>query len=694
MKIFRSTGLLLAFVLCLCAFCLVTVQADTAAPIGPHADAMSKYVDADAFADYICDELDKFNTQIDLTQYNIPYSQENNATLFSFLDENTEEYFCVKNFSLSRTGNIYYAIMVQYNCSAEEYANQKAQVDAVANEMLTGLKGNTTLSDAEKALVLHDRLAVHVEYDFTYQRRDIYQALVSRISVCEGYTKAYNYLLGKLGISGYTCTSDYHGHMWNIVRIDGKDYHVDVTWDDATPDIVGRVNHVNFLRSSAGIAEEGHGIPYRDGHTDIGNVDFNTAPSSTKYDNYYWQKSHAEFQLINGKLYYIDSEAQTLNTVNGTKQQVLCKVEDSWAAGATSHWRGNYARLSNDGTNLLYSLSDSVYRFDLQTKTSTKIYTPQKALDYSSIYGMTLEGNKLICQLRLTPNEDPTSRTVSTDYASPVHIVTQPTSKSVVAGKTAAFTVKASGSGLKYQWQYRTSAKGSWKNASATGNKTATIKIPGTPERNGYQYRCLIKDSQGNSVYSKAVTLSVTAPKITAQPANKYLPVGKTAVFSVSVNGTGLKYQWQYRTSAKGSWKATSATGNKTATLKVPVTAARNSYQYRCKITDKYGNTVYSNAATLKVVTLKITTQPASVTLAKGKTATFKVVAKGTNLKYQWQYRTSTKGNWKKTSATGSKTATLKIPVTVARNGYQYRCVITDPYGNVINSKAATLNVK
>ena len=41
-----------------------------------------------------------------------------------------------------------------------------------------------------------------------------------------------------------------------------------------------------------------------------------------------------------------------------------------------------------------------------------------------------------------------------------------------------------------------------------------------------------------------------------------------------------------------------------------------------------------------------------------------------------------------------NKTATLKVPVTAARNGYQYRCVITDKYGNVINSNAATLTVK
>jgi len=273
-------------------------------------------------------------------------------------------------------------------------------------------------------------------------------------------------------------------------------------------------------------------------------------------------------------------------------------------------------------------------------------------------------------------------------------INTQPANRYLSAGKTAKFTVKATGTGLKYQWQYRTSFTGSWKNASATGSKTATVSVPATATRNGYQYRCKITDQEGRSIYSNAATLKIVTLKVTTQPSDKYLPAGKTARFTVKVTGTGLKYQWQYRTAAKGSWKNASATGSKTATVSVPATATRNGYQYRCKITDKYGNVIYSNAATLKIVTLKITTQPSSITLAKGKTATFKVVARGTELKYQWQYRTSAKGSWKKASATGNKTATLKVPVTAAKNGYQYRCVITDKYNNVITSKAAILKVK
>lgn len=55
--------------------------------------------------------------------------------------------------------------------------------------------------------------------------------------VCEGYSKAFQYLCDLSGIECYTVTGDMDGggHMWNIVVLDGKSYLVDVTnCDDGT----------------------------------------------------------------------------------------------------------------------------------------------------------------------------------------------------------------------------------------------------------------------------------------------------------------------------------------------------------------------------------------------------------------------------------------------------------------------------
>ncbi|MBR6627730.1 MAG: hypothetical protein IKL04_07125, partial [Lachnospiraceae bacterium] len=258
------------------------------------------------------------------------------------------------------------------------------------------------------------------------------------------------------------------------------------------------------------------------------------------------------------------------------------------------------------------------------------------------------------------------------------------------------FKVTATGSKLSYQWQFRTSASGTWKNSGMTGATTGSITVQGTTARNGYQYRCVVIDGSGNKVTSNGATLTVV-PKlaITGQPASQSVAKGANAVFKVTATGGGLKYQWQFRTSASGTWKNSGMTGSKSNSITVQGTAARNGYQYRCVITDGSGNKVTSNGATLTVApALTITSQPVSQSVTKGASAVFKVEASGSNLSYQWQVKTSSASGWANSGMTGSKSNSITVQGTAARNGYQYRCVITDGSGNKVTSNGATLTVK
>lgn len=55
-------------------------------------------------------------------------------------------------------------------------------------------------------------------------------ALVNGLAVCDGYTGAYNLLLKLEGIS---CTALFNdSHIWTVATLDGKEYHIDVTWGD------------------------------------------------------------------------------------------------------------------------------------------------------------------------------------------------------------------------------------------------------------------------------------------------------------------------------------------------------------------------------------------------------------------------------------------------------------------------------
>lgn len=85
---------------------------------------------------------------------------------------------------------------------------------------------------------------------------------------------------------------------------------------------------------------------------------------------------------------------------------------------------------------------------------------------------------------------------------------TKDTKKTVAVGKTATFTVKATGASI-YRWEYRTSETGTWKKVSLSSAKTASLKVTVKDTHNGYQYRCLVSNLVGKSVYSPIYTLKV-----------------------------------------------------------------------------------------------------------------------------------------------------------------------------------------
>ncbi len=91
--------------------------------------------------------------------------------------------------------------------------------------------------------------------------------------------------------------------------------------------------------------------------------------------------------------------------------------------------------------------------------------------------------------------------------------------------------------------------------------------------------------------------MSSTAP----QPANITAAAGSTVKFTVKASGSDPTYQWQFSTDGGSTWKASPATGNKTATLSVPATASRSGYKYRCVV--KSGTA----KVTTKVATLTVT---------------------------------------------------------------------------------------
>ena len=170
-------------------------------------------------------------------------------------------------------------------------------------------------------------------------------------------------------------------------------------------------------------------------------------------------------------------------------------------------------------------------------------------------------------------------------------ITTQPASQTVIAGKTASFTVAATGTApLTYQW--------SKNGAAITGAISSTYTTPAeTTTDNNAKFIVAVSNSAGNAMSNAAVltvTSAAVAPAITTQPASKTVIAGNTATFTVAASGTApLSYQW--------SKNGTAITGATSSAFTTPAeTTADNNAQFTVAVTNTAGS-AKSNAAILTV---------------------------------------------------------------------------------------------
>ena len=269
-------------------------------------------------------------------------------------------------------------------------------------------------------------------------------------------------------------------------------------------------------------------------------------------------------------------------------------------------------------------------------------------------------------------------------------ITSQPKDVLIAIDGTVKLTVAASGSELKYQWQYRNSSSDTWKNSTMACAKTNTFSFKAAESHSGHQYRCAVT-SYGSTVFTRTATVTVR-PLITKQPAaSTTVPIDGTVKLTVAAKGTNLKYQWQYRNSSTDTWKNSTMACAKTATFSFTAAESHSGHQYRCVVSNSKG-TVYTNAATVTVRPL-ITKQPQSVTVTKGTVVKLTVAAKGTNLKYQWQYRNSSTDTWKNSTMACAKTNTFTFTAAASHSGHQYRCAVSNGKGTTY-TLTATLTVK
>ena len=382
---------------------------------------LSVYFNTDEFVDYMVEQLKVVDGTsstiaiIDISKFNIPKNDSVKEALQELIWYNSPELFRIADMGLAHNGAYYTKLHFYSHYTKEEYAGMHSQMINEAEKLLIGVKDNPNLTDVEKTLILHDRLALHCEYDNDTFESDYenmpqssynaYGVLVLRDAVCMGYALAYDYLLEQVGIQSDHCSSDELNHAWNIVYINNTPYHVDVTWDDPVWDVSGRVRHENFLRSTNGFIETGH---IKDGKSTI---DYNNTPTDTTYDNYFWQSYETAFQLLNNEIYCFnstDKNIELLKSEDGSEIEVIKNLPYKWRQGEYATFIKSFSKLLCDGKFLYYNTPDTVMKFDPVTQNEEEIFKPDLTNynDYFWIYGLNIKNDKIICEIYSSPNFD------------------------------------------------------------------------------------------------------------------------------------------------------------------------------------------------------------------------------------------------------------------------------------------------
>ncbi len=183
--------------------------------------------------------IDNHETTVDVSEFNMT-SKEVMDAYINFLSNSPENFFVANtvNCSSSKKTNTAKAVAITYTADKATADSQSTEINAVMTKIADATNG---MSASDKVKYVHDYLIANVSYDTSLNSRTLYDALVNGSAVCEGYTKAFQFIMNNLGIECKTVTSKAMNHAWNVVVIDGAEYHVDVTWDD--PIINGQNNN-------------------------------------------------------------------------------------------------------------------------------------------------------------------------------------------------------------------------------------------------------------------------------------------------------------------------------------------------------------------------------------------------------------------------------------------------------------------
>ena len=406
-------------------------------PSGDVATLASTY-DKDAFDARLVEAFKNYESSVDVSDIGITRDEAYNGGINTVINSHPEIIgIAGTSYYYSPSTNLVTKIVITYTSNARE---EQQKLDAAINE-LNSRVDISGMTDEEIVLAYHEYLTSTVAYAYAAYLQgslggaheyDMYGALVNHSSVCQGYAETMFYLLKKAGLSCAIASSQNINHAWNIVKVDGKWYHVDATWDDPVWDMPGRANHDYFL-VSFDTMNKNTLVNHTKDRTDMvvsaqwGDT-YTSAIDTTYESGKFWNGVNKAILYKDGYWYSIGSGASdTGYQINkyqystGTNK-VIYSGTAKWTAPSGGYYPGVYGSIYLHGNSLYFTTPDSLKKIDLISAAASpveilNIRTKYNSASGSNLYAFGEQYGKVVYFIADTPNLKQTKDTSdSTKY--------------------------------------------------------------------------------------------------------------------------------------------------------------------------------------------------------------------------------------------------------------------------------------
>lgn len=474
---------------------------------------------------------------------------------------------------MDKTSGVYY-MRVSTNIQVSDRAYPS--VGDIVNAAVKKCSKETDGSDYEKALWLHDWLLQQLDYDHSLKWSSAESALTRKQGTCQAYESAYSRLLTAAGIENAETRDTYDGHTWNAMKLDGKWYQVDCTWDDT------KDNYYNFDPTHLyfGLTDELMSLAHN-GHNQIYTAAGYGTRSTSLSDNYFvrsgdaakWAKAYAD--RIQDNLNAGKTEFE-IGADNASYPPSISGIQNGIIAYALNHmtWRTGNKKVTLQATGASAKFTFSAKYTDVEQRVKIS-FDPNGGT-------VSTAGKQVICGKIYGALPTPTRKgyTFAGWYTAKNggSRLEKGTPVSVKENQTLYAHWKL----VKYKIQYSL-GKGTNSRSNPAGytvvSKTIALK---KPVRKGYTFKGWYSDPKYKARVTKIAAGSVGSRKLYARwQANKY------TVQFVKNGGTGRQMK-----------KMTMAYG-KTYILKANV-YSRKGYRFAGWATSPKGKVVYKNRQKVK----------------------------------------------------------------------------------------------